>query len=68
MPQIGIGAVLSQSGRPADYFNEKLSGSKLNYGTYDVEFYVVVQGLQALKHCSSYLACNEFSFIRIKKH
>jgi hypothetical protein len=46
MPQIGIGAVLSQSGRPADYFNEKLSGSKLNYGTYDVEFYVVVQAFR----------------------
>ncbi|GAA0148096.1 hypothetical protein LIER_36652 [Lithospermum erythrorhizon] len=53
----GIGAVFSQGGCPVAYFNEKLSGSKLNYSTYDVEFYAVVR---ALKHWSSYLAYNEF--------
>ncbi|GAA0152429.1 hypothetical protein LIER_10913 [Lithospermum erythrorhizon] len=35
---ISIGAILSQGGRLVAYFNEKLSGSKLNYSTYDVEF------------------------------
>lgn len=32
---------------PIAYFSEKLSGGKLRYNTYDVEFYVVVQ---AVKH------------------
>lgn len=55
--KIGIGAVLSQNGKPVAYFSEKLGGSKLNYSTYDLEFYALVQ---ALKHWSSYLAYNEF--------
>ncbi|GAA0164640.1 hypothetical protein LIER_20231 [Lithospermum erythrorhizon] len=57
---VGIGVILSQRGRPVTYFNEKLNGSKLNYSTYDVEFYAVVR---ALKHWSSYLAYNEFVLI-----
>jgi hypothetical protein len=55
--KVGIGVVLSQGGRPVTYFSQKLSGSKLNYSTYDVEFYALVQ---ALKHWSFYLAYNEF--------
>ncbi|GAA0167707.1 hypothetical protein LIER_22579 [Lithospermum erythrorhizon] len=42
---VGIRAILSQGGRSVAYFNEKLSGSKLNYSTYDVEFYVVLNSL-----------------------
>lgn len=41
--KIGIGAVLSQSGRPVAYFSEKLSGAKLCFSTYDIEFYAIVQ-------------------------
>lgn len=36
---IGIGAVLTQRGRPVAYFSEKLSGATLNYPTYDKELY-----------------------------
>lgn len=43
----GIGVVLSQSGRAIACFNEKLSGAKLRFSIYDVDFYAV---LQAVKH------------------
>ena len=55
--KVGIGAVLSQGGKPVEYFSYKLSGPKLNYNTYDVEFYALVQ---YLKHWSTYLAYNYF--------
>jgi hypothetical protein len=42
----GIGAVLSQNGRPVAFFSEKLLGAKLRYNTYDVEFYAVVQAVR----------------------
>ena len=56
-PKVGIGAVLSQGGKPVAFFSEKLSCSRLNYSTYDVEFYALVQ---SLRHWSSYLAYNDF--------
>ncbi|KAK1414879.1 hypothetical protein QVD17_30640 [Tagetes erecta] len=55
--QGGIGAVLSQGGRPVAYFSEKLTESKLRYSTYDIEFYAVVQ---AVKHWRHYLFHKEF--------
>jgi hypothetical protein len=55
--KVGIGAVLSQGGKPMAFFSEKLSGSRLNYSTYDLEFYALVQ---SLRHWSSYLAYNDF--------
>lgn len=55
--KIGIGAVLSQGERVIAYFSEKLSGSKLNYSTYDIEFYSIIQ---ALKHWYSYLIHSDF--------
>lgn len=39
---VDIGGVLSQEGRPIAFFSEKLSGSKKNYSTYDLEFYAIV--------------------------
>jgi hypothetical protein len=55
--KIGIGAVLSQLSRLVAYFSEKLKSAQLNYSTYDIEFYALVQ---SLKHWSSYLAYNDF--------
>ncbi|KAE8715853.1 putative Quercetin 3-O-methyltransferase 1 [Hibiscus syriacus] len=54
---VGIGGVLSQAGRPVSFFSEKLSGSKKNYSTYDLEFYAIVQ---SLKHWRHYLVQKEF--------
>jgi hypothetical protein len=55
--KIGIGAVLSQMSKPVAYFSEKLKSTQLNYSTYDIEFYALVQ---SLKHWRSYLAYNDF--------
>ncbi|GJT60714.1 putative gag-pol polyprotein, partial [Tanacetum coccineum] len=38
---VGIGVVLVQEKRPVAYLSEKLNGSKLNYSTYDKEFYAM---------------------------
>ena len=46
----GIGAVLVQEGRPVAYFSEKLNGSRLNYSTYDKEFYAIVRALGSWAH------------------
>ncbi|KAH9801674.1 Endonuclease [Citrus sinensis] len=55
--KVGIGAVLSQQGKPRAYFSKKLNGAKAHYNTYDVEFYAVVQ---ALKHWRHYLNHKDF--------
>jgi hypothetical protein len=43
--------------KPRAYFSEKLKSVQLNYITYDIEFYALVQ---SLKHWSSYLAYSDF--------
>lgn len=53
----GIGAVLSQKGRPIAFYSEKLAGSRFRYSTYDIEFYAIVQ---AIKHWRHYLFHKEF--------
>ena len=55
--KVGVGGVLTQHGRPVAFFSEKLNGSKLNYNTYDVEFYAIIQ---ALKHWRAYLIYRPF--------
>ena len=55
--KLGIGAVLSQHGRPVAYYSEKLAGARSHYSTYDIEFYAIIQ---AIKHWRHYLAHKEF--------
>lgn len=55
--KLGIGAVLSQRGRPIPFYSEKLSGARSRYSTYDMEFYAIVH---AIKHWRHYLVHREF--------
>ena len=53
----GIGVVLVQEGRPVAFFSEKLNKSRINYSTYDKEFYAI---LRALEHWPHYLRIHPF--------
>lgn len=55
--KLGIGAVLSQQGKPIAFFSEKIAGARGRYSTYDVELYAVIQ---AVKHWRHYLFHREF--------
>lgn len=54
---IGNVAVLIQEGRPIVYFGQKLSGTTLNYLTYDKEMNALIRTLETWQH---YLCPKEF--------
>jgi hypothetical protein len=54
---VGIGAVLTQEGKPIEFFSEKLGETRQKWSTYEQELYAI---LRALKVWEYYLIQREF--------
>lgn len=53
----GIGVVLSQEGRPVEFFSDKVVDPGQKWTTYELKFYAAIR---ALKHWEYYLIQREF--------
>ncbi|PKU86669.1 RNA-directed DNA polymerase [Dendrobium catenatum] len=47
---IGVGAVMTQDGKPIEYFSEKLSTTRQKWSAYEQELYAVVRALKQWEH------------------
>jgi hypothetical protein len=54
---VEIGAVLSQEGKPVEFFSEKLRETRQKWSTYELELYAVLKALKTWEH---YLIQREF--------
>ena len=52
-----LGKFLVKKSKLIAFFSEKLGGANLNYCTYNLKFYAIVQ---AIKHWNYYLSYKEF--------
>jgi hypothetical protein len=54
---VGIGAVLTQEGKPLEFFSEKLGETRQKWSTYKQELYAILRALKVWEH---YLIQREF--------
>ncbi|GJW88693.1 transposon ty3-I gag-pol polyprotein [Tanacetum coccineum] len=70
----GIGAILSQEGRPVAFQSEKLNEARQKWSTYEQELYVVVQAMKKWEHyliqreCVVYSDHQSLKYFQTQRH